>query len=114
MVDMQFWPRLGYGICKNTASWDKLELCLKRGYWQLLPKGGVRGSAPAAPRQMNRGFYGVGCPHPGIKCLVAQITKLLVHYGCRSGIGLEMSVSMELLITELGLSAQPFCKSFRK
>jgi hypothetical protein len=92
MVDRQFWPSLGYGICNNTASWDKLELCLKRVYWQLLPKGGILQTAPAVLRQMDRGFYDVGCPHPGVKCLVAQITKLLIHYGCRLGIGLEMSV----------------------
>ena len=48
----------------------------------------------------------MGCPHPGVECLVAQITKLLIHYGCCLGICLEMSISMELLITELGLSSQ--------
>jgi hypothetical protein len=57
MVDMQFWPRLSYGICNTTASWEELEHCLKRVYWQLLPKGGVRLSAPALLRQMDRGFY---------------------------------------------------------
>jgi hypothetical protein len=56
----------------------------------------------------------MGCPHPGVECLVAQITKLLIHYCCRSGLGLEMSVLMELLITELGISAQPLCESFLK
>jgi hypothetical protein len=56
----------------------------------------------------------MGCPHPGVDCLVAQIAKLLIHYGCRSGLGLEMSVLMELLITEPGISAQPLCKSFLK
>jgi hypothetical protein len=40
----------------------------------------------------------MGCPHPGVECLVAQITKLLIHYGCLSGLGLKMSLSMELLI----------------
>jgi hypothetical protein len=49
-----------------------------------------------------------------VECLVAQITKLLIHYGCHSGLGLEMSVSIELLITELDISAQPLCKSFLK
>ncbi len=49
-----------------------------------------------------------------MECLVAQITKLLIHYGCHSGLGLEMSVSIELLITELDISAQPLCKSFLK
>ncbi len=56
----------------------------------------------------------MGCPHPGVECLVVQITKLLIHFGFRSGISLEMSVLMELLITELGLSSQPLSKLFRK
>ena len=32
MMDCQLWPRLGYGICNNTASWEDLEGCLKRVY----------------------------------------------------------------------------------
>ncbi len=107
MVDRQFWPHLGYGICNNTATWEELDSFLQRVYWQLAPKGGVRQLAPAILRQLDRGFYGMVCPHPGVERLVAQITKLLIHYGCRSGLGLKMSVSMELLITELGISAQP-------
>jgi hypothetical protein len=47
MVDGQFWPHLGYGICNNTASWDEQELCLKQVYWQLLPKGKMQQTAPA-------------------------------------------------------------------
>ncbi len=112
MVDRQFWPCLGYGICNNTAPWNELEECLKQVYWQLLPKGGIRQSAHVVLRKMDRGFYGVGYPHLGVECLMAQITKLLVHYGCCSGISLEMLVSMELLITELGMSSQPLCKYF--
>ncbi len=105
MVDRQFWLRLGYGICNDTATWEELDSCLQRVYWQLAPKGGVRRLAPTILRQLDRGFYGMGCPHLGVECLVAQITKLLIHYGYRSSLGLEMSVSMELLITELGISA---------
>jgi hypothetical protein len=56
----------------------------------------------------------MGCPHPGVECLVAQITKLLIRYGYCSSLGLKMSVSMELLITKLGISTQPLCKSFLK
>jgi hypothetical protein len=44
--------------------------------------------------------------------LVAQITKLLVHYGCRSGLGIQMSITMELLLTELGMSTQPLQELF--
>ncbi len=114
MVDRQFWPRLGYGICDNTATWEELDSCLQRVYWHLAPKGGVRRLAPSILRQLDRGFYSMGCSHPGVECLVAQITKLLIHYGCRSGLGLNMSVSMALLIAELGISAQPLCESFLK
>jgi hypothetical protein len=40
--------------------------------------------------------------------------KLLVHYGCHLGNGLQMAVSMELLMTELGVSSQPLGESFQK
>ncbi len=112
MVDCQFWPRVGYGICNNIASWDKLEKSMQRVYWQLIARGGVQRSAPVALRQLDRGFYGIGCPHPGVECLIGQITKLLVHYGCKSGLGIELQVTMELLIMELGLSLQPLQESF--
>ncbi len=109
MVDRHFWLRLGCGICNNTAIWEELDLCLQRVYWQLAPKGRVRRLAPTILRQLDRGFYNMGCLHPGVECLVAQTTKFFIHYGCRSCLGLKMSESMELLITELGISAQPLC-----
>ncbi len=112
MVDQQFWHCVGYGICNILATWDDLDQCLRRIYWQLVPRGGVRGSAAVPLRQLDRGFYGIGCPQPGVECLVAQITKLLVHYGCQSGIGIKMQVSMELILTELGISAQPLQESY--
>ena len=46
LLDHQLWPRLGYGICSISAPWKKLETCLKRVWWQLLPLGGVIRSAP--------------------------------------------------------------------
>ncbi len=36
MVDCQLWPRVGYGICNNTASWGELKNCMQRVYWQLI------------------------------------------------------------------------------
>ncbi len=58
-------------------------------------------------RQLDRGFYGIECPHLGVEFLIAQLTKLLVHYGCQPGIGIQTQVTMELLITGLGILAQP-------
>jgi hypothetical protein len=114
MLDHQFWPRLGFGIFNNTASWDDLEYCLKKVYWQLVPQGGVRGSAAVPLRQLDKGFYGIGCPHPGVECFLAQINKLLVHYGCISGLGIQMQLAMELLLTKLGISPQPLQESYAK
>jgi hypothetical protein len=33
MVNCQFWPWVGYGICNNIASWDELEKSMQRVYW---------------------------------------------------------------------------------
>jgi hypothetical protein len=56
-------------------------------------------------RQMDRGFYGCGFPH-GVECLIAQLNKLLINYGCNSGLRLHMQTSMELMIIESGVSNQ--------
>ena len=65
-------------------------------------------------RQLDIGFYGIGCPHPGVECLVAQIFKLLVHYDCQSGLGIQLQVSMKLFLTELGILAQPLQESYER
>ena len=46
--------------------------------------------------------------------MIAQVVKLLTHYGCRSGVGIQLQVSMELFTIELGLSTQPLPESFEK
>jgi hypothetical protein len=55
---------------------------------------------------MDWGFYGCGFPHPGVECLIAQLNKLLINYGCNSGLGLHMQTLMELMIIEAGFSNQ--------
>ncbi len=57
VLDQQFWPHVGYGICNISATWDDLDQCLRRIYWQLVPRGGMRGSAVAPLHQLDRGFY---------------------------------------------------------
>ena len=52
--------------------------------------------------------------HPGVECLVAQMAKLLIHYECQSGLGIQMQVTMELFLTELGISAQPLQESYER
>jgi len=45
----------------------------------LLSISGVRRSIRKELRQMDRGFYGCGFPHPGVECFIAQISKLLTN-----------------------------------
>ena len=70
--------------------------------------------APTGMRQLDRGFFGAGCPHPGVECLIAQANKMLMHYGCHLGLGLKMQASLELFMLELGLSHQPFLLDYEK
>ena len=114
LLDVQFWPRVGYGICCNMATHAKLESVLSKQYYQLIPMGGVVRTAPASVRQLHRGFYGIGCPHPGIKCLTSQVSKLLMHYGTKSSVGLKMAVSYRELMLELGVSFQPFQEQYEQ
>jgi len=60
----------------------------------------------------SRRFYGVGCPHPAIECLVAQLNKLIMHYGSPSCLGINMQTLVKLLVIDLGLSIQPFAEDY--
>jgi hypothetical protein len=115
LLDKQFWPRVLFGISSIAAPFEVLEECLMRKYFELLSICGICKSVSRDIRQMDRGFYGIGIPHPGVECLVAQINTLHTHYGSSSGLGIHMQASMELLVTEGGVSrtqilAEPFAQ----
>ena len=113
-MDHQLWPSAGYGLSSCLVSWDDLDKCLDRQYWQAIPLGGVVRSAPRALRQLDRGFFGVGCHHPCVECLIGQLNKLMIHYGYPSFLGLEIKASLELLILELGVTPQPLQESYSR
>ena len=54
------------------------------------PTGGIRRSARRGTRQLDAGFYGIGCPHPAVECLSAQLNKLIMHYGSKSCLGINL------------------------
>jgi hypothetical protein len=114
LLDRQFWPRAGYGICCLSAEHTLLEKCLSKQYFEILPMGGVIRTAPAPVRTLGKGFYGVGCPHVGVECTIQQVSKLLMHYGCESNVGTKMKMSYNQLVIELGLSDQPMQHSFQR
>ena len=115
MLPKQFWPRVGYGMGVNTASIQELEEALRNPYYNLLPHCGVIRSIHRSLRTLDSGFGGIGLPHPGIECTIAQLIKLLMHYGCDSSLGLMLQSSMELFILELGLSStEPFAVPYDK
>ena len=112
LLDASFWPKVSYGLNCNLSSFEVLSESLQKQWYQILPMGGIKRSVKKGIRQLSRGFYGAGCPHPGVECLVAQANKLMMHYGCQSSVGLRLQMSMEFLIIELGISLQPLQESY--
>jgi hypothetical protein len=95
-----------------SASYKELSECLMKTYHRIHLQGGIQQLVRRGIRQLNLGFYGVGCQHPAIECLIVQLNKLLMHYGSQNCLGLEMQASVELLVIKLSLSAQPFKEDF--
>ena len=114
LQDHQLWPKLGYALGSLSAPWRELDDCLRQKWWQIVPMGGIIRSAPHQIRDMDLGFYGGGCKHVGVECLVAQANKMLMHYGCPSNDGLKLQASLEYLMIELGMSAQPLQVSYKR
>ena len=50
----------------------------------------------------------------GVKSLVEQLNKILMHYRCRTSVGLKMQLSLELLTLEMGISSQPLQESYKR
>ena len=112
LLDKQFWPGVSFGISSVCATFAGLEECLMKIYYDMLPMCGIRRLVRRELRQMDGGFYGVGLPHPGVECFVAQLNKLLTHYGSSSSLGVHMQVSMEMLVIEGGISLQILSEPF--
>ncbi len=112
LLGRQFMPKVMYGIGVNSAPYTVLSECLMKQYYNLVPLGGVRRLANRMVRQLNKGFFGVGCPHPAIECLASQATKLLMHCGCETVVGQFLQVSVALFILELSMGGQPFQVDF--
>ena len=113
-VDRQMWPSAKYGLCCSMATLSELEAVLMPLYGKMLPLGGIVCKANRGIRQLDRGFYGAGLPHPGVEATLEQANKLLMLYGCRTALGSELQTSLELLVVDLGLSFQPFQVSYEQ
>jgi hypothetical protein len=113
-LKFQLSPRIAYGLCSSTATFDKLSNALHQQYYQILPLGGVVRTTTAASRTIDSGFYGIGLPHLGVEALVAMSNKLLMHYRCDMATGRFMRASHSLFLLELGILLQPLQESFDK
>jgi hypothetical protein len=112
LLDHQFLPKVGFGCGTITANFATMSTALHNQYYQLLPLGGLRRSVRTEVRYLGKWFFGSGCPHMGVECLVGQLEKLLTHYGCQTVVGKLLQSSMEMFIIELGMSRQPFRENF--
>ena len=59
--------------------------------------GGIIRSSPKTIRQVDKGLYGYGCSHLVVESLVEQLNKLLMNYGFKTSVGLNMQLSLGLL-----------------
>jgi hypothetical protein len=107
-IDRQLWPSVKYGLCCSIATLPELENVLLPFYGKMLLLDGIVSKANWGIQQLDRGFYGAGFPHPGVKATVKQANKLLMHYGCHMALSTELQTSLELFVADLGLSFQPF------
>jgi hypothetical protein len=107
-LDRQLWPSIKYRLCCSMATLPELEDILLPFYGKMLPLGRIVSKANRGMQQLDRGFYDAGFPHLGIKAMVKQANKLLMHYGCHTALGTELQTSLKLLVSDLGLPFQPF------
>ena len=113
-VARKFWPKVKYGLCSNTASFQDLTSAMHRPYYRMAPIGGLIRSARRELRFLDTGFYGLGLPHWGIEALIEAYKKFYTHYGTNTVIGNQLQMSLEILICEVGVSPQPFTLDYSK
>ncbi len=114
LLKVQFWPKIGYGLCSLMVTFHKLESALHQQYYRILPQCGTVCSTLVGSRTIDAGFFGVGLPHLRVEALIAMVNKLLMHYGCHTATGWFMQTSYSLLYVELGLLFQPLQESYHK
>ena len=113
-VSKKFWPKLRYGLCANTSSFQDMVSAMHRPYFWMAPVAGLIRSAKRELRYLDTGFYGLGFPHWGIEAAIEAYKKFYQHFGTGSVVGTQLQMSVEILTCELGLSAQPFLLPYEK
>lgn len=113
-VQKKFWPRIRYGLCANTSSFQDLTKAMHKPYYWMAPIGGFLRSAKREFRYLDTGFYGLGFPHWGIEALIEAYGKFFCHFGTNTVVGVQLQMSVELLAIELGMSDQPFTLDFSR
>ena len=92
-------------------SWNTV---FRKKYWHIMPIVGIIYSVPKVILQVDRWFYGAGCPHLGVKTMVEQLNTLLMHYGCSTVVEIKMQLSLELFTLEMGILSQPLQESYKR
>jgi hypothetical protein len=108
LLEVQFWPRIRYGLCSSTATIQELNQALHCKYYQILPLGGIFQTTTVKSRTINARFFGIGLPHLGVKVLIAMSDILLMHYGCKTASGQFMHTFLPYCLSNWASCSNPF------
>ena len=112
-IHKKFWPKIKYGLCANTSTYEELVTVMHTPYYWMSPIGGLIRSAKHKLRYLDTGFYDLGFPHWGIEALIEAYKKYFAHLGTKTVVGIQLQMSVELMTMELGISNQPSYKTTR-
>ncbi len=77
-------------MCLRQAPIKDLTEVLQPQYYHLVQLGGMVMMAKQELRQLSAGFYGTGFPHSAVETAVEQCNKILIHFECDSGTGVNL------------------------
>ena len=114
----QLWPRIGYGLGTNSSGVAELEAQEEEGgglrklYRRILPYLGVNRNIKAGWRHLHSSFGGIGLRKLLTETTIARLNLFLQHYNTPSTLGKKLTISLECLQLEAGLSSCPLLEPY--
>ena len=96
-----------YGLRACAAKLKELESRLGSTDFYLMSKLGAARTIPTAVRYMPHVYCGMTLNSLPMETMVAQINCLLQHYGTTTALGTTLTVAIQHLQAEIGVTGYP-------